>query len=412
MALPFVILLLSLACCPLLTPKFWEHHFKKVVIGLGIVPVLYYLIKLDAGHAYLHVARDYASFMVLIGSLFVVSGGIHLRVKGEAKPWANCLYLFIAAVSANFLGTTGASMLFIRPWIRMNKYRYTGFHTAFFIFIVSNAGGCLTPIGDPPLFLGYLKGVPFWWVLEKCWPAWLTVIGALLTIFYAFDRINFLRVSREVREMETAHEEWHASGLHNIAIMILLVIAVIILPDGWREAAMIATAVLSYYTTKKSVHESNHFTFAPVKEVAWIFLGIFATMKPVLDYMVLHASELGLHSPGQFYWLSGFLSGVLDNAPTYLTFLAASFGLHHLDLENAQDMHTFIASHDFFLVAISLGSVCFGALTYIGNGPNLMVKAICDHAKVHTPHFFNYIWRFSIPILIPVFLLVRWIFIH
>ncbi len=168
LVLPFCLLLLSLACCPLLTPKFWEHHYKKVALLLGAVPITYYLVNSKTHTEYLGVGLDYASFIILIGSLFVVASGIHLQVKGASKPWVNCVYLLIGAVAANLLGTTGASMLFIRPWVRMNKYRYTGFHTVFFIFIVSNAAGCLTPIGDPPLFLGYLKGVPFWWVAQKC----------------------------------------------------------------------------------------------------------------------------------------------------------------------------------------------------------------------------------------------------
>jgi len=411
LVLPFCLLLLSLACCPLLTPKFWEHHYKKVALLLGAIPITYYLVNSKTHTEYLGVGLDYASFIILIGSLFVVASGIHLQVKGASKPWVNCVYLLIGAVAANLLGTTGASMLFIRPWVRMNKYRYTGFHTVFFIFIVSNAAGCLTPIGDPPLFLGYLKGVPFWWVAQKCWLAWLTIVTLLVSIFYVFDRHNFMRAPKEIRDEETAHEEWRFDGLHNLFFMAMVLIAVISMPGGVREIVMVSAAALSYKTTNKNVHESNHFSFGPIKEVAWIFLGIFATMKPVLDYMILHAGDLGLSSGMQFYWFSGLLSGVLDNAPTYLTFLAAAFGIHGLNLDHPGDMSLFLAQHDHYLVAISLGSVCFGALTYIGNGPNLMVKAICDHAGVHTPHFFDYIRKYSLPVLIPVFILIGLLFI-
>lgn len=409
--LPFVALLLGLATLPLLVPKFWEHHYPKVTIGLGAIAVAYYFFGLHAGAAMLGVAGDYVSFMVVIGSLFVVSGGIHLQVKGEAKPWVNCVYLLFGAILANVIGTTGASMLLIRPWIRMNKYRFTGHHLAFFIFMVSNIGGALIPVG-PPLFMGYLKGVPFWWPLLHCWQGWTAAAGGVLAIFYLLDRVNFLKAPRGIREMETAHEEWRASGLPNIALMAGVLAAIIFLPSGVRELVMVILAATSWFVTAKPVHEANHFTFGPIKEVAWIFAGIFATMKPVLDYMVLHAGELGLRSDGQFYWLSGALSGVLDNAPTYLTFLAAAFGLEHLSLDRAADMTPFLARGGHYLQAITLGSTFFGAMTYIGNGPNLMVKAIADHAKVHTPNFFLYIVRFSLPILLPIFGLVAWLFLR
>ncbi len=232
-----------------------------------------------------------------------------------------------------------------------------------------------------------------------------------MSIFYVIDRLNFQRAPKPIRDKETSHEEWRFDGLHNLLFMAMVLVAVIAMPGGVREICMVSAAALSYITTNKNVHESNHFTFGPIKEVAWIFLGIFATMKPVLDYMILHAGDLGLSSGMQFYWFSGLLSGVLDNAPTYLTFLAAAFGIHGLNLDHPGDMNLFLAHHDHYLVAISLGSVCFGALTYIGNGPNLMVKAICDHAGVHTPHFFDYIRKYSVPVLIPVFILIGLLFI-
>jgi Na+/H+ antiporter NhaD/arsenite permease-like protein len=409
--IPFLALLLSLATLPLLLPKFWEQHYPKVAVGFAAVAAGYYLFGLHAGGEMLGVLGDYASFMVVIGSLFVVSGGVHLRVKGEATPMVNCLYLLSGALLANVIGTTGASMLLIRPWIRMNRYRFTGHHLAFFIFMVSNIGGALIPVG-PPLFMGYLKGVPFWWPLIHCWRGWTVAAAAVLAVFYVLDRVNFLKAPCEVREMKTEHEEWRADGLLNVALLAGVLIAIIFLPAGVRELVMLAAAAASWLTTARSIHEANHFTFGPIKEVAWIFAGIFATMKPVLDYMVLHAGGLGLHGDGQFYWLSGALSGVLDNAPTYLTFLAAAFGIEHLDLDRAADMTPFLARGGHYLQAISLGSTFFGAMTYLGNGPNLMVKAIADHARVHTPGFFAYIIRFSVPVLLPVFALVAWLFVH
>jgi Na+/H+ antiporter NhaD/arsenite permease-like protein len=359
----------------------------------------------------LHVAHEYLSFIALIGSLFVVSGGIHIRVKGEATPAINCLFLFVGAVLANVIGTTGASMLLIRPWIRMNKYRITTFHFVFFIFIVSNIGGCLTPIGDPPLFLGYLKGVPFWWVLEKCWAAWLIAVLFLIGVFYALDRRNFLRAPRDVREAETMQETWKFDGLRNLGFLALILAAIFLRnPPGLSEALMLAAAVGSYFATPKPIHEANEFNFQPIREVGWLFVGIFATMVPALDYLEVHAKELGLSSEVAFFWLSGVLSAVLDNAPTYLTFLAAAMGLHGLSLNDPAEVRQLVAMRDHELIAVSLGAVFFGAMTYIGNGPNFMVKAIAEHAKVKTPGFFAYLVKYAVPILLPLFVLISILF--
>jgi Na+/H+ antiporter NhaD/arsenite permease-like protein len=357
----------------------------------------------------LHVAGDYLSFMAVIGSLFVISGGIHIRVKSQAKPWANSLFLLVGTLLGSAVGTTSASMLLIRPWIRMNKYRFTAHHLAFFIFMVSNIGGGLIPLG-PPLLMGYLKGVPLLWTLQHCWQGWCVTSACILGAFYCIDRINFLKAPRAIREMEAAAVKWRFDGMRNILFMAIVLFAVVALPPGIRELVMVAAAVASYFTTARQVHDANDFTLSPIKEVAWLFAGIFATMTPALDYMVLHAGRLGLHSDMQFYWLSGSLSGVLDNAPTYLTFLAAAFGLEHLTLDNPEHMREFIALHGHYLIAISLGSTCFGAMTYIGNGPNLMVKAIAEHSKVQTPSFFGYVVKYSLPILVPIFCVVAWLF--
>ncbi len=411
MILPFVLLLAAIATGPFINKHWWEHHYHHVALALGAITAGYYVLALNAPVRMLHVGHEYVSFIALIGSLFVVSGGIHIRVKGEATPGVNCVFLLVGAVLANFIGTTGASRLLIRPWIRMNKYRITAFHIVFFIFIVSNVGGCLTPIGDPPLFLGYLRGVPFWWTLERCWEAWGVAVFGLIGIFYAFDSKNFLRAPKPVRDKETAQETWKIDGLHNLGFLGLILAAVFLRnPPGLSEALMVAAAVGSYFTTPKPVHEANDFTFAPVKEVAWLFVGIFATMVPALDYLELHADKLGLNSEMKFYWFTGALSGVLDNAPTYLTFLAAAMGRHHLSLSNPADMTTFVAQHDHELIAISLGAVFFGAMTYIGNGPNFMVKSIAEAAKVKTPSFGDYFFRYALPILVPFFALVALMF--
>ena len=403
-------MLLAIALMPFIHAHWWEKNYAKLAVGLGLFTAGYYVFVLHDGPHMLEVAHEYVSFIALIGSLFVVAGGIHIRVRGESTPLRNTLFLATGAVLANFIGTTGASMLMIRPWIRMNKYRITAFHVVFFIFIVSNAGGALTPIGDPPLFLGYLKGVPFFWSVEHLWPAWFFLLGGLLAIFYLFDRINFARAPEVVRELETGYEKFAVDGQRNF-FFIAVILAAIFFPSPWRELLMVGAAAASWYFTPKPVHESNHFTFHPIKEVAWLFFGIFGTMVPALDYLQVNSDKLGLSAPAEFYAVTGLLSSFLDNAPTYLTFLAAALGEQGLSLKSETDVALFAAQHATTLAAISLGAVFFGAATYIGNGPNFMVKSICEHAKVRTPSFFDYILRYTLPILAPLLALVAWLFL-
>jgi Na+/H+ antiporter NhaD/arsenite permease-like protein len=407
--LPFAAMLLAISALPLLFKHHWERFYHWWALTLGSVTVGYYLLVRHAAAPVLHAAHEYVSFLVMVGSLFVVAGGIHITVKGEARPWVNVLFLALASLVSNLIGTTGASMLLIRPWIRMNKYRVTGFHIVFFIFLVSNVSGCLTPIGDPPLFLGFLKGVPFWWVAQHCWQAWAVGVGLLLAIFFLFDTLNFRRAPKPVRDKETAHETWRFAGLRNIWFLAAILGSVFVShPPFLREAIMFAAALGSWWLTPKEIHNANDFTMEPVKEVAWLFLGIFATMIPALEYLQAHAASLGLHGDLQFYWATGLLSGVLDNAPTYLAFLATAFGLAGLDMNAG--MPQFIAEHGRTLMAISVGAVFFGAMSYIGNGPNFMVKSIAERAKVETPGFFAYILRYAVPILLPVCFLVGMLF--
>ena len=411
MILPFILMLLAIALMPFIHAHWWEKHYAKLAVGLGLFTAGYYVFFLRDGSHMLEVAHEYVSFIALIGSLFVVAGGIHIRVRGEATPLRNTLFLATGAVLANFIGTTGASILMIRPWIRMNKYRITAFHVVFFIFIVSNVGGALTPIGDPPLFLGYLKGVPFFWTTEHLWPAWVFLLGGLLAIFYLFDRINFARAPEVVRELETGYEKFAVDGKRNF-FFITIILAAVFSPSPWRELLMVGAAAASWHFTPKPVHESNHFNFHPIKEVAWLFFGIFGTMVPALDYLQIHSDKLGISTPVEFYAMTGLLSSFLDNAPTYLTFLAAALGEQGLSLKSQADVALFAAQHTATLAAISLGAVFFGAATYIGNGPNFMVKSICEHAKVRTPSFFDYIIRYTLPILVPLLALVGWLFLR
>lgn len=406
MILPFAVLLGTVALAPLLAGKWWLKHYPKVAIGLGAITLCYYLFGLQAGTRVLHVAHEYVSFIALIGSLFVVSGGIHINVKGEATPMTNVLFLLFGAIIANVLGTTGASMLLIRPWIRMNKYRITAHHIVFFIFIVSNIGGCLTPIGDPPLFLGYLKGVPFWWVAEHCWPMWAVGLGILLAMFFVVDALNFRRAPKAIRAKETVEETWRFDGGANVFFLLVILGAVFInKPIFLREALMIGAAVGSYFTTRKSIHEANDFNFHPIQEVAILFIGIFATMIPALDWLELNAAKLGEPTPAFFFWGSGILSSALDNAPTYLSFLSALMGATH-----DSDIHHLIATNGISLIAISIGAVFFGACTYIGNGPNFMVKSIADQQKIHTPSFLGYIFKFTLPFMLPMLVIIWLIF--
>jgi Na+/H+ antiporter NhaD/arsenite permease-like protein len=361
----------------------------------------------DVGRV-LHALIDYASFIVVVGSFYVVAGGTHLRVRNRAGPAENALFLFCGALLANVVGTIGASILLIRPWIHMNKARFAGFHLAFFVTIVSNLGGALLPVG-PPLFLGYLKGVPFLWPLVKCWQPWLVAISLLLLIFYLVDRRNFSSAAADSAALAEG-QMWHVFGKRNLAIMSILLAALIVLPSIWREGAMLICAVASYRWTVPHVHQANAFTFTPIKEVAWLFLGIFGTMIPVVDYVERHAHDLGMQTDLQFFWVTGLLSAFLDNAPTYLTSLACALGLHGFNMNNANQVSEFVARHDHSLVAISLGATFFGALTYIGNGPNLLVKAIAQDLKVATPSFFGFLLKYTAPILLPIFILISLLF--
>jgi len=370
------------------------------------------VLPAGARHTVQHTATEYIGFIALIGSLFVVSGGIHINVKGEATPGQNLIFLAIGAIISNLLGTTGASMLMIRPWIRMNKYRITAHHIVFFIFIVSNVGGCLTPIGDPPLFLGYLKGIPFFWVIQHCWPMWLVGNAVLLLMFYLLDRKNYLKAPKSVRtEVAEPHDTWRFEGLANLLFLAVILIAVFINhPPFLREGIMVIAAMASYFSTHEHIHKANQFDFHPIKEVAILFLGIFATMMPALDWLQRNAHTFGTPTPALYYWGTGALSSVLDNAPTYLAFLSAAVGT--FTQTEPDNLASLLSNPKFnsLLIAISIGAVFFGANTYIGNGPNFMVKAIADQQKVHTPTFLGYVFKYTLPFMLPMLLLIWLLF--
>lgn len=427
MVTPFVVLLLAIALMPFIHKHHWENHYPKVAIGLGLITVTYYLVVLRNGPRMLTSMVEYAGFMALIGSLFVIAGGIHINMTGRSTPAVNTGLLAVGAILANLIGTTGASMLLIRPYLRINKYRIAPFHVVLFIFIVSNTGGALTPIGDPPLFLGYLKGVPFFWLLTKpnVVMAWLLTVGALLAIFFVMDSWNFRKHKADVRK--SAEDRVELEGAHNFIWLFVIIGLVLVQKADWVKALghehlvtvviaglMVLAAGLAYKFANKDALKENEFSFGPVKEVGFLFAGIFATMVPALDLLEHHAGDLGISTVRQFYWGSGVLSSVLDNAPTYLNFLTAAFGLHHLSLEVPADVTHLLNHVDLsqYLVAVSLGSVFFGACTYIGNGPNFMVKSIAEASGVKCPSFFGYVVKYSLPILIPLFALVSWLFLR
>ncbi|NTU67598.1 MAG: citrate transporter [Chlorobiaceae bacterium] len=432
LALPFVILLLMIATGPILYPRFWEHHYRKVSVLLGASVSASYAFGIEGGRELLgHTLEEYLSFIALVTSLFVVAGGILIRIDRRGSPAVNALLLLFGAMASNIVGTTGASMLLIRPYLRMNAGRLKPFHIVFFIFIISNIGGGLTPIGDPPLFLGFLRGVPFFWVLSRLWLPWLLTVVVLCLIFVVFD----MRAGRS-DESGPSSGRIVLKGSWNFLYLVPLIASIFLdpavirgvpslqelfhLPFGIREVIMTSIALAAYRTSDREALQANEFNFEPIREVAFLFAGIFATMMPALQLIGAYAQS---HAAGftvtKFYWFTGILSGVLDNAPTYLNFLAGAAGKFGLDAGSPDDMRLFAqgvpspvagdASSVTYLLAISLAAVFFGALTYIGNAPNFMVRNIASQTGADVPDFMAYIYRYSLPVLLPVFFVLWYV---
>jgi Na+/H+ antiporter NhaD/arsenite permease-like protein len=400
--LPFTILLGSIAVLPLTATRFWESNGRKLAVSAALgVPVVLLYLSHDP-HVVLETSLDYASFIMLLGSLYVISGGVLLDGDLEATPAVNTAFLGAGSVLASLIGTTGASMLLIRPLLHTNSQRRHVAHTVvFFIFLVSNIGGCLTPLGDPPLFLGYLVGVPFTWTFRLA-PAWLATTAILLAMYFAWDT----RAHRRERRWRLAADRIRQRplrlfGIENFVWLGGIVAAAGLLPRPWREATMAALAATSLLRTEPRIRHANHFSFHPILEVAAIFAGIFATMLPALGLLRAHGSALGVREPWQFFWATGLLSSVLDNAPTYLTFLALGQG-QKLTPEVVGVPHAILA-------AISLGAVFMGANTYIGNGPNFMVRSIAEARGIRMPSFAGYM-LYSAGVLLPVFVVITLLF--
>ena len=401
--LPFAGLLLSIALVPLVSPGFWARHFGKVSLAFG-APMAAYFLFADP-HELLHTALEYASFIILLGSLFTISGGILVQGTMRGRPAVNCAFLGVGAVIANLLGTTGAAMLLIRPLLRANAHRKKKSHVfIFFIFVVANIGGSLTPIGDPPLFLGYLKGVPFFWTLKNLWYFWLLANSLVIGVFSVLDRRMLRSEEAEGPGIDEGVGERVPLSLEGTWNFLLLgvVIGAVFFPTPWREFLMIAASGVSVWKTPKPIREKNEFTYHPIEEVAILFAGIFATMIPALLILKARGGELGVTQPWHFFWVTGSLSSFLDNAPTYLTFLSLAQGL-----SGPEDVVGVAAP---ILQGISAGAVFMGANSYIGNAPNFMVKSIVESAGVRMPSFLGYM-AYSAAVLLPIFALVTWVFL-
>ena len=432
--IPFAGLLLCIALCPLLTPQFWHHHFGKVAALWALLFLVPFAVKFGvsaAGSAFVHAAlAEYIPFVILLTALFAVSGGIYIKGNLHGTPLLNTSILAIGAVAASFMGTTGASMLLIRPLIRANDNRKHTIHVfVFFIFIVSNAGGSLTPLGDPPLFLGFLKGVDFFWTVKHIFPETLFMVGSLLAIFFVLDSY-FYRKGGEVLKLDPTPvtKDIGFDGKSNF-ILLFCIMGLVLMSGTWkpgvdfnvfgtdvglqgivRDLGLIAVTVLSLKTTANSVHEANQFSWGPKAEVAKLFAGIFLTIIPVIAMLragidgpfgMIVASVTradGSPSPLAYFWATGVLSSFLDNAPTYLVFFNLAGG----------DPQTLMTTNAATLAAISAGAVFMGANSYIGNAPNLMVKAIVEDRGVKMPSFFGYI-AWAACILIPLFIVMSFV---
>ncbi|MCC6963462.1 MAG: sodium:proton antiporter [candidate division Zixibacteria bacterium] len=440
--IPFVGILLSIAIIPMVAPVFWHHHFAKVSFAWGLIFAVPFIVAYGglAAHELAHeMLLHYLPFIILLWGLFTVSGGIYLSGTLVGKPMTNVMLMLIGTALASWMGTTGAAMLLIRPLIRANKARNHKVHTiVFFIFLVANIGGLLTPLGDPPLFLGFLNGVPFFWTFQF-WPKMVLATVILLALYFVIDSYYFHKEkSRGGTVTIDPHEPLRVHGAHNFLLLLGIVIAVLLsgtlklgevslfhihfeVASLLRDALIVILGIVSLKTTTAQCREANGFSWFPIKEVGFLFIGIFMTI--VAPLKILQAGAAGsaaplfsiVGSPASYFWLSGTLSSFLDNAPTYLTFFNMSLGNLGVApgdvtgiLTNAlahPNAHLFIED----LTALSVGSVFFGANTYIGNAPNFMVRSIAEEAKIPMPSFFGYI-LWSIAILVPLFLLLTVIF--
>jgi Na+/H+ antiporter NhaD/arsenite permease-like protein len=434
--IPFAAMLLSIALMPLVLPNFWHHHYGKVsgfwaaclgvpfVVAFGGVAV----------HEIIHIIlADYIPFIILLWSLYTVSGGILLRGSLRGTPAVNTTMLVVGTAIASWMGTTGAAMLLIRPFLRANSFRKNrSFMVVFFIFLVANVGGSLTPLGDPPLFLGFLHGVSFFWTF-KILPHMLVVAGLLLVTYFVLDSYYYRKEGAQDRPAKGPKEPLKLEGTHNFILLAGIVGAVLMsgvvdwgeidtlgihrgVQDWVRDGLLIGLGLVSLKTTRTEVREDNNFTWAPIVEVALLFIGIFITMLPCL--LILKAGPNGamaflinaVTQPAHYFWAAGTLSSFLDNAPTYLTFFSTALGSFYPGVPESVSVVHLMGEIPAYLAAISAGSVFFGACSYIGNAPNFMVRSIAEEAGTRMPSFFGYIVKYSLVFLIPSFVVVTFLF--
>jgi Na+/H+ antiporter NhaD/arsenite permease-like protein len=450
MVFPFAAILASIALLPLIpaTQHWWDSNSSKLIVavGLSLLTLAYYGLMHHApvdGHWPAHhlvqpvgvgaqssfirtilenaILQEYVPFIVLLFSLYTISGGIRIEGDLTADPITNASFLAAGAVLANLIGTTGAAMLLIRPLLETNQERQHVRHTVvMFIFVVCNCGGLLLPLGDPPLFLGYLAGVPFLWTL-RLWAAWALIVGLLLVIYVLLDHFVFYHretIADIERDIERTRRLQFSGWRLNAPLLLGIVLAVALLDPSksfpgiawhpWlylREIVELVLVAISVHWGSQKVRDQNQFSFAAILEVGVLFIGIFICMQPALDILGVYGNQLGINTPARFFWASGSLSSVLDNAPTYLVFFTSAQSMHA-----AEGVKLVAGVDPKILAGISLGSVCMGAMTYIGNGPNFMVKAIADRSGVRMPSFFGYM-VYSFAILLPVFALTVWTFL-
>ncbi len=432
--IPFIGILLSIALFPLFAPHFWHHHFPKIsALWAAILAIPFLIIYGEtAVHEILHIyILDYIPFIILLWSLYTVSGGILLRGTLVGTPVVNTGMLLIGTILASWMGTTGAAMLLIRPFLRANKFRKnTTFMVCFFIFLVANIGGSLTPLGDPPLFLGFLHGVPFFWTFNLL-PHMLVCVFILLALYYVIDLFMYNREG--VQPPTEEKEPLRLMGAYNFLFLVGVVAGVLMsglvemgsmtilgvhrsVQDTVRDGILVLMGILSLVCTPRKLRADNEFTWFPIKEVAYLFAGIFMTMIPCLA--ILKAGEKGaaailletVQQPVHYFWITGILSSFLDNAPTYLTFFSSALGKFYAGIPEPEAVPQLIANNEIYLKAISAGAVFFGACTYIGNAPNFMVRSIAEEAGTPMPSFFGYMFKYACTILIPIFVIITFIF--
>ena len=428
--IPFGLMLLTIAVAPLLAEHWWESNKHKLTVALFLgVPTAICLIMGGMLHELEHqLFGDYVPFIILLLALYVVTGGIHLSGDIKATPWVNTSFLGLGWLLASIMGTTGAAMLLIRPLITNNQQREHKVHTIlFFIALCANCGGLLTPLGDPPLFMLFLRGADFTWFMSM-WAPWLFTGAVLMAIYYVLDTIYYKK--EHAHALQADHEQQVPlvfKGKHNLLYLVGIVLAVAFINSGtipemanphapmWlrylREIVLLSLTFGSLYTTKRNVrYGMNKFSWAPIMEVAVLFLGIFTTMTPALAYLNANAASLGLDATWQFYYSTGLLSSFLDNTPTAVAFHSVATGLTP-DQMAVFGGNVVAGVPEILLTAICIGSVFFGAMTYIGNGPNFMVKAIAEENGIKMPSFFGYMLKFSLVVLLPVYILVQLIFL-